>query len=182
MNLGELGDLLENSTNILRVETLSRYTSASDRDWVAAYLHGEQKPDVEAKREWLDILSGHAAAGHPVRRVRVVQRPVSDYVRYSCEWSYVDNAAAGEQVRVLDEDDDDPDAADLAHLVGDFYVADDRVITMRYDADGAFVSAEVVADRAGRMRAQAERAFARGRDFTEWWAANPQLHRSLVAH
>ncbi|MDN5919380.1 MAG: hypothetical protein L0I76_30500 [Pseudonocardia sp.] len=177
MNLSELSDLLERSTDVLRVETLGSYSSDSDRDWLDAYLRGEPKPDVEAKRPWLDRLARAVDRGHPWRRLRVVPQPVTDYFRYQCEWSYVDNAAAGEDIRVMDAANW-PEGARSGMWVGDIYVADDTVVAMHYDHDGRFVSAEETGD-AERARI-AGGVWTFGQSFTEWWAARPDLHRNVA--
>lgn len=183
MNLTELSDLLERSTDVLRVETLGSYLSDTDRDWLDAYLRGDPKPDAELKRAWLDRLARAAQRGHPWRRLRIIPRPVPDYVRYACEWSYVDNAAVGEEIRVMDQADW-PEEVDGVVSCGDFYVADATVIAMNYDADGQFRNAEAVDEYemwAVRHRGMAHVCWtAYSCPFDEWWADSPELHRDVT--
>lgn len=178
MNLTELSDLLASATDVLRVETLDAYSSPSDADYLARFRAGEPKPDPAEKQPWLDRLAAAAERGHPWRRLRVVSRPVTEYVRYACEWGYVDNVAAGEDVRVLD----------LARgvdsgLRGDVYVLDGKhVIGMDY-IKGAFHSAISVTEprwHRAQIRMTAS-GWKRAEPFADWWAANPSLHRSLTA-
>lgn len=186
MNLTELSDLLERSTAVLRVETLGSYLSGTDRDWLDDYLAGRQKPDIELKRPWLDRLARAAATGRPWRRLRIIPRPVPDYVRYACEWSYVDNAAVGEEIRVLDQADW-PVRAVGARRDGDFYVVTVEgrtgVIRMLYSGSGQFTAAEIEDDQfeAVKLRDAAEVAWtAYSAPFDEWWADSPELHRDVT--
>ena len=48
----------------------------------------------------MDRLRADTAADRRWRRVHVVELPLSDYLRYECEWGYTDNAAHGEDVRI----------------------------------------------------------------------------------
>lgn len=181
MNADELFDLVTSGTEVLRVETLDGYDAESDVDFVDRFLAGAPKPDPAAKATWLGLISAAAERGHPWRRLRVVNRPVTDYVRYACEWGYTDNVAAGEDVRVQDAADD-PVAADLRRYVGDFYVVDGKVVAMDYDRpSGRFREAHPVNDRIGRMRRRAERDFESARPFSQWWADNIDLHRTLTS-
>jgi len=176
VNLTELGELLDSATDVLRVETLDAYASGSDYDWVAAYLRGDPPPDPGPKQWYLDGLRRRAESGHPQRRLRVVPRPVPDYVRYACEWGYLDNVAAGEDVRVLD-------GAESQYLDQDVYLVDGRAIFMEYDRDRAFVQANEARSRhvAEYMQRGLASLWEQATPFTEWWAANPDLHRSVCA-
>lgn len=178
MNLTELSATIAAATDALRVETLERYASSSDHDWVAAYLRGDPPPDPAAKQGWLNRLSARRDNGHPQQRLRVVPRPVSDYVRYACEWGYLDNTAAGEDIRVLDEAED---YIEQITVLGDYWVLDGRVYAMRYDTDGAFVSAdEVTGADAEVYLSKLHYGWKHGTPFSDWWTDNPSLHRDAV--
>lgn len=184
MNLSELSELLERSTDVLRVETLGSYLSDSDRDWLDAYLRGDPKPDVELKRPWLDRLARAAERGHPWRRLRVIPYPTTDYFRYQCEWSYLDNTDAGEDIRVVDDVDwrHLSGSADPEFAAGDFYVADDQVVHMVYD-DGRFTRAYVETDdmlAAMYLHGTEHIWTAYSGPFVEWWADSPELHRDVT--
>jgi hypothetical protein len=167
--------------DLIRVETLNRYVSASDGAELDRYLNGEPDPDRAAKAVWLNRIRADTAAGRVWRRLRVVEPPLNDYVRYSCEWGYTDNSAAGEQVRVLDLSDA-PVGAGVLLDVGDFYLLDDaHVAVMRYDPAGAFTGAELV----GNPFAEVYRAAVRvvwpiAEPFDRWWPRHPEYHRSAA--
>jgi hypothetical protein len=167
--------------DLIRVETLSRYVSASDGAELDRYVSGEPEPDRAAKAAWLDRIRADTAAGRIWRRLRVVEPPLTDYVRYSCEWGYTDNSAAGEQVRVLDLSDA-PVGASVLVDIGDFYLLDDaHVVGMRYEQSGAFTAAELVGDPfAAVYRAAAKAVWPIAEPFDRWWPRHPEHHRSAA--
>lgn len=180
MNLHELSELLGKSTEVLRVETLDAYSSASDGDMVTRYFAGVPKPDTAEKAPWLDRLRAARDDGHPWRRLRLVPRPVPAYLRYAAEWGYVDNVRAGEDVRVLDQDHA-PDEFGKLRSAGDFYVVDGDVIKMKYTSDGALEHA-YRSSMPGRLSMEAYEVYAWAVPFDDWWSTNVDLHRDLVDH
>jgi hypothetical protein len=90
--------------DLFRLETQPRYDVDSDDQDYYRYLRGEAEPNAAEKAPWLEELRADTAAGKQWRRVHAVHHPLSDYLRYECEWGYLYNVAAGEQVRILDLD------------------------------------------------------------------------------
>lgn len=64
-------------------------------------LAGEPVPSAERKHLCLDRLRREAAAGILNHRVHVLRRPLTDYLRYECEWGYLPNSAY-EEIEILD--------------------------------------------------------------------------------
>lgn len=157
-----------------RLETLDAYEVASDGGDVARYLRGEPDPDPERKGPWLQELAAERAAGKTTSRVRILTTPLSDYLRYECEWGYVPNSEAGEQIRILDL----TTTARPRDVVNeDFWLLDDtHALRMVYDADGRFKGA-IVADDPQPYRAARDAAWNAAVDFATWWAAHPNEHR-----
>lgn len=184
LDLAELAAILgeHHRTDLIRVETLSRYRSASDGTELDRFLNGEAEPDRAGKAAWLDRIRADTASGRRWRRLRVVEPPLTDYVRYSCEWGYTDNSAAGEEVRVLDLSAA-PSGADAVTGIGDFYVLDGgHVVVMRYDRSGGFTGAEVLTDPVAEIhRTVARIGWAVAEPFDEWWRRHPEHHRSAAA-
>lgn len=180
MNEDELFDAVVSATEVLRVEALDAYDADSDLDYVDRFRTGAPKPDPSEKAEWLGLISAAAQRGHPWRRLRVVSRPVTEYVRYACEWGYTDNVAAGEDVRILDLAS--PQHGRMAWFaltkIGDVYALDQRAHLMRYDERGAFEGTEEVPG--WKTLERIEMVWHRAVPFTQWWAANPDLHRNLA--
>jgi hypothetical protein len=88
-------------------------------------------------------MANASRAGKIVRRVRVVRRPLTDYIRYEFAWGFVYNVEAGEDIRVLDlTDQPGPDLPDH-----DFWLFDDAtVVKLLYRSDGTQEGRELLQD------------------------------------
>jgi hypothetical protein len=172
LTLPELAEFVaeHHTRDLFRLETLPHYLTASDGDDLARYLRGESAPTAAAKAPWLDRLRRDVAEGRAWRVVHAIAHPLTDYVRYECEWGYAWSVTAGQQVRIADL------SPSLAG-VGDFFVLDhEHVVRSRYGSDHRFVGAEVMDDPAPYL-AVADLVWAGGCDFALWWEAHPQYHR-----
>jgi hypothetical protein len=136
----ELGAMFRDfQRSAFRLETLPAYNMAGEQDEYQRFLAGE-KPPVDLHYGWLDLVSGHVSAGRSMRRVRLVSRPLSDYIRYEFEWGFQFNVRAGEDIRVLDVTD-----RPIALPKQDFWLFDEStVVHLNYDQTGATVSREQV--------------------------------------
>lgn len=181
LDLPELGSHLaaRHTRDLFRLETLPYYHAASDDEDYRRYLDGAREPSAAAKKPWLERLRGDTAAGRRWRRVHVLRQPLSDYLRYECEWGYTFNTEAGEDVRVVDLSLAPPGAEILADI-GDFFVIDDQhAVRMQYTDHGRFEGAAPVDESlVAAYRTLAETAWLIGVPFTTWWAEHPQYHRS----
>jgi len=122
-----------------RLEPRERYDSPGEVEPLRRFLAGEPD-DLAWNREWLDLMSAHAAAGRIVRRVRVVTVPLSDYSRFGL-WCAGFAAKAGEEIRYLDR----AQAEGLPDL--DFWVFDSKwAAILRFDDDDVLLGAEIVTD------------------------------------
>lgn len=158
-----------------RLETLGVYDVGSDGGDVARYLRGEPEPTRDRKQPWLDELAAERRAGKVRSRVHVLRTPLSDYLRYECEWGYAPNAAAGEEIRILDLTTT-PRPAGLGDE--DFWLLDDaHALRMAYDNAGIFVGA-IVADDPQPFHLARDAAVTAGEDFARWWARHPQYWRA----
>jgi hypothetical protein len=180
LDAAQLGELIKSrfTREAFRLETLDAYYVASDGGDVARYLRGEREPDPARKEPWLARLRAERAAGKRRQRVHVVRGPLSGYLRYECEWGYVPNVAAGEEVRILDLSER-PRPAGLT-IDHDFWLLDnEHVIRMHYTEDGQFTGAEMLGVRElPRYRAAREAALAAADPFTDYWQRHPEYHRA----
>jgi len=160
-----------------RWEGLAYYDVDSDDNDYVRYLRGEPEPDAAGKSEWLDQLRSDSAAGRSWRRVHILRTPLSDYLRYECEWGYVQNVAAGEDVRIVDLTEQSLPDPFPDH---DFWLLDGQhVVRMHYDSRGRFVGASVPAvDDVALYRQARDAAWAVARPFTAWWQSHPEFHRA----
>ncbi len=163
-----------------RLELLDRYDVASDGEDFERFIRGEQEPTPERKQPWLDQLRREHEAGIHNHRVHVLCTPLTDYLRYECEWGYAFNAAAGEDIKIIDLAER---AAPDGLVDHDFWLIDDaHAIRMYYTDDGQFRGAELLGDDAlPRYRTAREAAIAASEPFASWWMRHPEEHRSLRA-
>lgn len=159
-----------------RLELLDTYDVETDGADVARYLAGEPDPNAEAKQPWLDKLAADIAAGTVWSRVHVVRSPLNDYLRYEFEWGYAYNAAAGEQIRILDLAER---AAPAGLIDEEFWILDDQhLLLMHYDQAGRFAGG-TTPDPANlpQYRAARDAAWAAAEPFEFYWARHPEYHR-----
>jgi hypothetical protein len=179
LSVAELGDYIRMrlTKSAFRLELLDLYAVESDGDDLARYLGGEPEPDPVRKQPWLDRLRQERDAGIRRYRVHIVSTPLVPYLRFECEWGYVPNTAAGEEVNILDlAERPRPDGL-VDH---DFWLIDDRYpIRMYYDGGGRYVGAEAVAESQLPQYQQArDAALAASERFAEWWARHPEEWRA----
>jgi hypothetical protein len=161
---------------LFRMETLPVYAVGADGDDYRRWLAGAREPTWSRKRPWLDVLRRERANGQVSRRVRVLSAEVTAYERYACEFGYVHNIEAGEDVRVLRVGEHPvPDG-----LAGqDFWIINDETaVLMHYDGDGCFLGATPTWDELDALRGRRDAAWAVAEPFAQWWAHHPELHRA----
>jgi len=130
-----------------RLETRQCY-AGDEKGRQRAFLAGEPLPPPgPGKRADLRLITQLHQAGRLVQRVHVVDRPLSDYVRYELA-VYAENEAAGEDVRIADRSAH----PQLAGLDGDFVVFDAEtsaasVIIFDYSKNGRLRSYKYAAGR-----------------------------------
>jgi len=178
LDAAELGRYIDErlTRSAFRLELLDSYEVEADGGDFARYLQGEPSPTAERKQPWLDRLRREHEAGILNQRVHVLSTPLSDYLRYECEWGYEPNVAAGEDVRIVDLTEHPAPDGIVDH---DFWLIDDRyAIRMHYDDNGRFVGAEPVAEgQLPRYQRAREAAITPSEPFTAWWARHPEEHR-----
>jgi len=127
-----------------RLETLQAYGVPYEDDEFRAFLETGHFDRVDDS--WQQMIRGHVEAGQDLRRVHVVEEPLSDYLHYEFA-AYELNARAGEDIRVI------PTAAghwpEGLPRDEDFWIFDDAdAWSMEYDSRGRFVAAQRVTDPA----------------------------------
>ena len=83
-----------------RLETLQSYDVPQEEESLAAFLAGDPVSFGPPKDGWTATVAEAVAAGKLMRRVHIVEEPLSDYLRYEM-LSYRPNVDAGEDVRIL---------------------------------------------------------------------------------
>ena len=167
------------TSTLFRLETLPTYEVPSEGSDFARYLAGEPAPNPARRQRWLDRLADEVSRGLRRRRAHVVHLPLSDYLRFECEWSYALNPY--EDIRILVLATERPDLQRLIDDAGgDFYLVDDEhLIRMHYTADGQPLGAEADSSPAAvaAYRSIADVLWSEAEPFERWWVAHPQFHR-----
>jgi hypothetical protein len=128
------------ASSAFRLELHQLYTMPGEADELRRFRAGEQPP-ADYHYGWLDTMAEARKAGKTVRRVRVVRRPLTDYIRYEFAWGFVYNVEAGEDIRILDlTDQPGPELPDH-----DFWLFDDTtVVKLLYRPDGTQIGRELL--------------------------------------
>jgi hypothetical protein len=166
----ELGRYIDErlTKSAFRLELLDRYDADSEREDFSCFMRGEPIASLAARRPWLDRLRAEADSGILNQRVHVLHTPLSDYLRFECEWGYVYNAGAGEDIRIIDLAEQDLPDGLTDH---DFWLVDDtHAIRMHYTGGGQFAGAEpATAAELKRYLGAWETAVAASVPFPDWW-------------
>ncbi|GGP36035.1 DUF6879 family protein [Streptomyces melanogenes] len=89
-------------------------------------------------RPWHDLIASTVRRGVAVRRARIVSEPVSEYIRFEYDGTFM-NVAAGEFVRWLPR----RNASDLALPGNDFWVFDGTIVRFgHFTGDGQYTGEE----------------------------------------
>lgn len=162
---GELFSTFERSA--FRLETLDRYTIAEEQEAFRAFLAGEPWPEAHRHAPWARTVAELTGQGKRMYRVHIVNRPLSDYLRFEMAWGYHRNQEAGEEFFILDTTGRPNPLAG----VPDFWLFDEATtVTMNYSDIGEFLGAEILPEgRAAEYVELRERALADAEPFREWW-------------
>ena len=127
-----------------RLEVLQTYTIPDEQPHLQAFLAGQAMP-AGHNADWHQEVAANIAAGKTIQRAKVMNRPLTDYLRYQCAWSIPGNIAAGEDYQIIDTTD--VSLAELGLPEQDFWLFDqEKVVQLNYEPDGSFTHAEIVDD------------------------------------
>jgi hypothetical protein len=166
----------ECSLSAWRIEALQHYTVPGDEERQRAFHAGEPLPPPKpGKVDDLALIARLSNGGRRVGRIHVVDRPLSDYIRYELA-VYAENVAAGEEVRIADRS---LDPADLAELAEDFAIfdaeaySDTAAVRFDYDNRGLVRGYRIVTDleTVEQYREQLDLAYAYSVPLDEFMAA-----------
>jgi hypothetical protein len=130
----ELFDTFRSSA--FRMETRQEYVIEEDREAIADWREGRARPAYSVRTSpWAARLATSSIAGKLWQRVRVVELPLTDYVRWETA-AYVESSVLGEEIRILVRTHQR-----FAELVDDFWLFDADspsacVVAVHYDDNG----------------------------------------------
>jgi hypothetical protein len=149
------------TVSVWRLETLQWYAVEEEQERISAWREGLPRPERSVRTSpWLRRIAVSTAAGKQWGRVHVVERPLSEYIRYEFG-GYIESAAAGEEIRIADRSAD----SGLAAAGPDFWLfdgdtADAYAILMSYDDEGHWLGAEYTTDRTALEKCRQTQALA----------------------
>lgn len=113
-----------------RLETRRAYGVAYEFEPYRLFLEGKD-PGIEWLADWLELMREQTALGKRVERVRLIDDPPSDYLRFSLHCT-PHNLAAGEDIRYLARAE--AERLDLPEF--DYWLFDSRLVArFHYDGD-----------------------------------------------
>jgi hypothetical protein len=124
------------SEEAFRLETHQRYAVPAEDEQFRAFAEGRPMPSDPRVDRSMQIIRAAAARGCRIRRVHVVDLPLTVYLRYELA-AYRENINAGEEVGIAVR----RGHPDLAELAEDFVLFDPgsdhpAMVWMRYDNAG----------------------------------------------
>ncbi|QHC27361.1 hypothetical protein GR130_35065 [Streptomyces sp. GS7] len=129
-----------NRTEAWRLETLPQYLVPQESGELAAFRAGERIDPHTYTSAYVKALKEHHAAGKRKGRVRIVTRPLSEYLEFEFSRYYRPHVLAGEDIRILDV----TNRANPLEGVQDFWMFDrSSVVLMNYEPDGCQISREL---------------------------------------
>jgi hypothetical protein len=154
--------------SVFRLEGLPAYDVPEETERIAAWRAGQARPERSVRTSpWLARIATTTTAGKSWKRARLVEFPLTDYIKYELG-SYVESQACGEEIRVAER------PATLAEQP-DFWLFDGDepnayAAAMLYDEQGRFLGAELVTEPnvLARMRAVRDEAWAGGVPLNEF--------------
>ena len=132
------------TVSAFRLETLRAYAAPGEEDRLRAFRRGLPLPERPAQASrWLARIAATTATGKSWHRVRVLDRPLSEYECYRL-LGYRECAEAGEVIRIADRSS----CPALAPLARDFWLFDADAARpfaalMNYDHAGEYLGAAV---------------------------------------
>ncbi|MFY1659417.1 DUF6879 family protein [Micromonospora sp. WMMD1274] len=141
MQMDELQRMLRGvERSVFRLETLDCYTAPGEADLLRDFHAGRALPPRSPDHDpWLRMVADSVNAGRRWSRVHVLNRPLSDYLRFEL-LGYQGNLLAGEDVRIADRAVA-PD--ELGELTSDFWLLDDVLaVKIEYDRKGRRLAME----------------------------------------
>ncbi|KMS77647.1 hypothetical protein ACZ91_63955 [Streptomyces regensis] len=124
----------EAESSAYRLETRVSYGIPDEDEPYAQFLAGED-PGTDWFEPWLVLMRSVTSRGTRVERVRIIDSPPSDYLRFEL-WGTPHNLSAGEDIRYLDRSA----AVQLGLPTYDYWVFDDRLVArLQFGAHDRFL-------------------------------------------
>ncbi len=152
-----------------RLETLQAYAEPNESSPFHQYLRGANPPPSWTQ-EWCEMVENHVASGRSMRRIHVVDVPLSDYMKFEIKCCYVYTGASGENIRLVDRAKLSPELQALTRE--DFWLFDASMVMVNdYDQSGALYQARISSspEVVARYQGIEQRVWDRGVPFADFY-------------
>lgn len=132
--------------SIFRLEGRAEYRLPEDQENFAKWKKGET--DLSADKEWQKSLKNAKTKGIAVQRVRVVQNPLPDYIKFQINVWQKNHTKSVEELFFLNDDDYKEIIAGLGFNPKDFWLFDDeKLLILNFGTAGQFTGEILIADQ-----------------------------------
>lgn len=134
----------ETEKTISRLETLPEYDVSGDREVFELWKKG--KPFTQELHAWFLMLEKARLNGIKIQRLRVVRKPVNEYLRYELAF-WEESAKHGEEFYFIDEQEYLKMIGEMGFIAKDNWMFDDKkVVEFKY-SKGELKSESLVRDK-----------------------------------
>ncbi len=131
-------------SSAFRLETLQTYAETSEAGPFHQYQRGAV-PDASFMSEWCQMVREHVASSRAMRRIHIVDMPLSDYLKFEIECCYAHAGDAGEDIRIIDRSKLLPEHLKLINE--DYWFFDSLTVMINdYDEHGTITQARITTD------------------------------------
>jgi hypothetical protein len=129
-----------------RLELLSVYNVPQEEEPLREFAAGKLRPPSDYNHKWRETIATAKSTGKDFSRVRVIDGPLSSYLRFEIMWPYSVNVPAGEDIRFIIRKEIGPFATTVP-ILKDYWLFDESVcFLMDYDYRGTFLGVAKLPD------------------------------------
>ncbi len=136
----------EAKSSAFRLELLNAYAVAEETEALNQFGKGIKTPSHGFNHDWISLIEELALRNVKMQRVRLIEEPVSEYLKFEIMWGYRLSVPAGEEIRIVDN----PSMRSLIKtvpIVKDFWIFDDKTcVFLEYDFMGRFIGLQQLPD------------------------------------
>lgn len=122
-----------------RLELLSSYIVEQEINAIEQFRKNPSLRPPDFNQDWTSLISGLKARRVKIQRVRLVDEPISEYLKFEIKWGYTSNITAGEEIRIIERSAFD-DIARIVPITRDFWLFDEKkCVMLEYDFVGRFL-------------------------------------------
>lgn len=128
-----------------RLELLQQFLVPQEVKSLMDFRSG-MNPPKEYLTEWGSIIKNAKSRGAKMKRVRLIEEPITEYIKFEILWGYKRNVANGEEIRYIKESIYEAFKTNVP-ILKDFWLFDEKICClMEYDLLGKFLGVRKLPD------------------------------------